>query len=131
MKREEEAAADERLKEQPNAFARIDIEKEVEVREAAFKANLDGIMHNMYSGIFGMGLPLSRRVELLKMRYDAKSEAFVECLDDEFRSLKDLFGRLEKSEEKRLRDREFRANNNRSVPARSRFVSIKNKLSVM
>jgi hypothetical protein len=69
-------------------------------RTNLFEQQLDFIAENLYSGIFGMGLPLSRRIELVTMRYFAKMNAFDDLITNEFIDARRMLEGLEKSEEK-------------------------------
>jgi len=100
----------------------------MENRKIAFEKQLDDIAENLYSGIFGIGLPLKRRAELLSFRYLSKANAFVDCLSDEFAEVKKMLEGLDKSEERRLKLKQSRICNSKSVQPKRDIVGISSNL---
>jgi hypothetical protein len=60
-------------------------------------------------------MPLARRCELLKMRYDAKTEAITDLFTQEVVGLNTLMDRLENKDNKRIMQAEVRAKGSKSV----------------
>lgn len=79
------------------------IEDELKEREIKFSEQLNKISNELYSGILNKNMPLSRRVELVRMRWNAKAEAFTDWLSQEIHELKNISEKMQKKELSKLK----------------------------
>ena len=103
--------AEERLKITPNIYGQIECGDRISKREETFKRKLDNIIKNLYPEILSVEIPLSRKIELVKYRYDAKANASLKLLGEEVADLLEWFENIEKSEELRIKQKNRRNTN--------------------
>ena len=94
---------DKRLKTHQRAYGGGHLDEDLKEREEKFQEQLDKISTDLYPNIIDKSMPLSRRVELVKMRWNAKAEAFTDWLSQEIFELKDMAEKIERKEEAKLK----------------------------